>query len=109
MADYVERTHTGLLGNLGNAIKGVVVGLILFVASFAVLWWNEGRTDMSEVAKLSKPAPADKVDPALEGQFVSVTGPLQCDAKLEDPSYLNPVQAITLYRNVEMYAWVEKK
>jgi transmembrane protein TMEM43 len=106
---YTEVSRTGLFGNLGNAIKGVVVGLILFVASFAVLWWNEGRTDMSEVAKLSKPAAADKIDPTLDGQFVSVTGPLQCDAKLADPQYLNPVQAIKLFRNAEMYAWVEKK
>ena len=37
MADvYVERSSTGFFGNLGNAIKGVLVGLVLFVLSLVI-------------------------------------------------------------------------
>jgi hypothetical protein len=108
LADYITRTSTGFLGNLGGAIKGVLVGIVLFFASFAVLWWNEGRTDMSQVAVLAQPAAADRVDTAMDGKFVWATSTLQSDAQLEDPDYLYPVQALALQRDSEMFAWVEK-
>ena len=40
---FEEVTSESWFGRLGNAIKGVLLGIILFVASFPLLWWNEGR------------------------------------------------------------------
>lgn len=105
---YVERKRTGFLNNLGGSIMGVLIGILFFLGSFPLLWWNEGRADLSRLAAKSTPTQSDPVDPAREGQFVSVTGNLQADVPLEDPLYLNPGDYITLAREVEVFAWVEE-
>ena len=40
---YTEVTRTGYFGRIGNAIKGVIFGIVLFFVSFIILFWNEGR------------------------------------------------------------------
>ena len=60
MSDQVEQVEkVGFGANLMESIKGVAVGGILFFASFWVLWVNEGRVDLSEVAKKSIAVKAD--------------------------------------------------
>ncbi len=105
---FTETTTTGFFGNLGGAIKGVLTGVVLFGLSFPVLWWNEGRTNMSQVAKQAQEAPA-KPDAAMEGKFIWASGTLATDGKIGDPAYLKPGNYIGLHRTVEMYAWVEEK
>ena len=39
-----EVTTQGWFSRIMESIKGVLVGLICFVASFPLLWWNEGRS-----------------------------------------------------------------
>src|SRR5438132_6417958 len=51
MDQYVEYTRRGLFGNIGQSIAGVAFGALLFIAAFPVLWWNEGRLDLSRVAR----------------------------------------------------------
>ncbi len=48
---FTDVTTTGYGGRIVNSIKGVVIGLILFVVSFGLLYWNEGRVDLSNIAK----------------------------------------------------------
>ena len=40
---FSEVSSQSWFGRLGNAIKSVLLGIILFVVSFPLLWWNEGR------------------------------------------------------------------
>ncbi|MCY2994909.1 MAG: hypothetical protein NTY19_44665 [Planctomycetota bacterium] len=40
---FSEVTSQSWFSRLGNAIKGVLLGIILFVVAFPLLWWNEGR------------------------------------------------------------------
>jgi hypothetical protein len=40
---FTESTTQSWFSRIGNAIKGVLVGLVLFVVSFPLLFWNEGR------------------------------------------------------------------
>jgi len=42
MDTFTEVTRRGLFGRLGQAIKGIVFGVVLFLASFPVLFINEG-------------------------------------------------------------------
>lgn len=92
-----------------ESIKGVAIGGLLFLASFWVLWWNEGRVDLSEVAKKAIEVKADSVDKSAEGKLVSVTGDLKTDDKLDDPQFLKPGNYLRLDRDVEMFAWVERR
>ena len=40
---FQEVTHQSWFSRIGRAIKGVVVGLVMFAVSFPLLFWNEGR------------------------------------------------------------------
>jgi len=105
---FTSVEEKGLGTNLVDSIKGVAVGGLLFVISFVVLWMNEGRVDLSEVAKKSVVANPASVDSGLNGKFVSVTGELKSDEQIGDPELLKPGSYLRLHRNVEMYAWIEK-
>lgn len=90
-----------------NSIKGVFTGILLFFASFGVLYWNEGKTDMSEVAGETKILSAENMDASLDGQGVSITGAFYSDERLGD-TYLQPGEYLALQRKVEIYAWKEQ-
>ncbi len=108
MADRItEVTTRSWGGKIMDSIKGVVFGIVLFLAAFVVLWVNEGRTDLSKVAEKSVAVDAGVLDTANEGKPVSVTGTLSSYETLGDSEFLNPGKYLTLTRNVEMYAWVE--
>lgn len=94
---------------MGRAIAGVGAGLLMFLTSFGVLWWNEGRTDMSKVAEQATITSADTVEGAVDGQLVSVSGTLNPTGTVGDPAYLAPGSYLRLNRHVEMFAWVENK
>jgi Transmembrane protein 43 len=106
---YRSVTSRGLGDNLVDSIKGIGVGIILFLVSFPVLWWNEGRLDISTVAKKAAVVKADASDTAGEGALVAVTAPLKAEGTLGDDDFLKPGPHIVLKREVEMYAWVETK
>ena len=110
---YQEVTKTSYGSRLGNSLKGILVGLALFVAATVLLWWNEGRA--VKTSKMLKAAEAECVDvasvasldPALEGKLIHATAVAKTDEILTDPTYGVSVNAIRLVRDVEYYQWVE--
>lgn len=109
-----EDSQQSWTGKLGKSLGGVVFGFLLFLASFVVLFWNEGRTvraakDIAEGAANTVSVKAGKVDPANEGKLVHLTGKMCCGEKLTDPKYGVSANAVKLKRNVEMYQWKEEK
>ena len=109
MADQVTETTSSSFGqNIVSSVKGVVIGLILFIASFVILWISEGQTNWGKVAKTSREITGDRVNAAAEGAFVSISGKLVSPDEVGDPGYLKPGPYLSLSRQVEMYAWTEK-
>ena len=105
MSDRVVRTEKiGYFQRLRNSIGGIVFGIVLFLASFAVLFWNEGRVDLSRVAKTSTEIAATGSPTASVGDFVSVTGNITSPEQLGDSPYLAPGNYISLSRTAEMFA-----
>ena len=104
---FTEVTTTGWGANILKSIKGVIVGIILFLLAFLVLWLNEGRMDMSKIAKQATVISPDKIEVVQEA--VSVTGQLTSLETLGDPSYLVPGNYILVNRKAEMFAWIEKQ
>ena len=110
---YQEVTKTSYGSRLGNSLKGILVGLALFVAATVLLWWNEGRA--VKTSKMLKAAETECVDvasvasldPALEGKLIHATAVAKTDEILTDPTYGVSVNAIRLVRDVEYYQWVE--
>lgn len=97
-----------------ESIKSVLVGLILFVVSFPILFWNEGRAvktarSLEEGAGAVVTVAADAVNPANEGKLVHLSGPVATDGPVADSEIGVEAQGIKLLRNVEMYQWVEEK
>ncbi len=117
---FTQTTQVGLGNRLMNSIKGVVVGLLLFVVSFGVLYWNEGRA--GRAAKLVKQAAlasaVDAVSPdqASQGKLVAAKGTIKTSETLSDSvtvpgtSQLVQIKAgnyLKLLRQTEMFAWKE--
>lgn len=99
---FTETSHRSWGSNILNSFVGALVGIVLFVASFAVLWINEGRADLSKIAARAVPA-----SESAQGHLVYVSDKLSAAAPIGDSEYLKPGPYITLERQVEMYAWKE--
>lgn len=109
---FTEITEEGLGSRLLGAIKGVVIGLALFLLAFPVLFWNEGRAvkrhrDLQSGAGAVVSIGAASVDTSHEGALVHVSGRAETEEVLEDASFGVAVNAIHLHRMTEMYQWVE--
>ncbi len=111
---YTEVTTDSWFSRLGNAIKGIVIGLIILVIGFPLLFWNEGRAvetykALKEGAGLVITVPADKVDPKNEGKLVHLTGLATTEETLTDSDFGIFANAIKLKRQAKMYQWKENK
>jgi len=107
---FSQITTTGYGNRIVNSLKGVVIGLILFVASFGLLYWNEGRVDLSTIAKTATEISSATVntDPSLRGKLVSTTGVVNSNQMIGDNLFLNSDKFIAAERKVEMYSWKEE-
>jgi len=112
MDEYTEVTRQGWFSRIGESIKGVLVGLVLFLVSFPLLWLNEGRAvrtarSLEEGAGAVISVSADKVDPANESKLVHLSALAQTTDLVSDPEFGVEQKAIKLVRTSEMYQWVE--
>lgn len=109
MADQYKVTSvTGFGTKIVDSIKGIGFGFLLFIASFGVLFWNEGRVDLSQVAKSAITIDSSKAAPAeAEGKLIGTTGKITSTETLGDDLYLVPAKYLAVNRSVEMYAWQE--
>ena len=90
-----------------NPFVRMLFGVLALLGAVVLLWTNEGRVNLADVAVKSTPVSADMVDAANEGEFVSVTGRLDTAVPVTDDLYLRQAEFVQINRSVEMYAWVE--
>src|SRR5262245_25115670 len=115
MADtFTETTSQGWLSRLMGSIKSVLVGLVLFVVAFPILFWNEGNSvktakSLEEGAGVVVTVAADSVAAANDGKLVHLNGEATTTETLADDEFGVSVNAIKLIRGVEMYQWDEEK
>lgn len=96
---------------------GVIFPLCLVCAGALLLplWPDRAEvpTATAEVAALRRAlAQAQKisaaaVDPSGERRLIAVTGPLRAAEPLDDPGLLAPSDYIEIWRDVQVYAWIE--
>ena len=114
MANTVRVTsRQSWLSRIGKSMVGLLIGLVLFVGAFPLLWWNEGRAvhrarSLAEGAKTVSDVPADRVDPGREGTLVHLTGLATTDEVLTDGDFGITAPAIRLVRTAETYQWKEE-
>jgi len=107
---FTETSKRGWGSRLGSSLSGMLIGVILFLGSFGVLFWNEGRADLSKVANDATPISSSEMntDVELESELVSATGILETEELLSDDLFLVPNNYLKVQRMVEVYSWVEK-
>ena len=111
---YTETTQTSFFSRLGNSFSGIGMGIALFVAGTALLWWNEGdfvatRDALNETqAQTQIVGSADNLGPSFSGKVVHVTGFADTKDVLTDSAFGVSQTAIALERQVEFYQWVER-
>lgn len=110
---FTKVTSQSWGSRIGDSFKGIIVGLILFIVAFPLLFMNEGRAvkrakTLKEGGKTVVTIAADSVDVANEGKLIHLTGLANTEATLTDPVFGVSEQALKLKRLVEMYQWKEK-
>ncbi len=109
---FTTTTSQSWFSRIGGAVMGVLVGILLFLGSFLLLGWNEGRAihrakTLEIGAGQVVSVPADAPAPANQGKLVHLTGPAEADKPVKDPVFGIVAQALKLRRDVQMYQWKE--
>lgn len=109
-----ETVTEGWGSRLGGSVRGILVGLAMFVAGFPVLFWNEGNTvktrkalEEGEGACICLESP-DTIEAEMNGKLVHISGMADTQDILTDPVFGVSERAIRLERNVEMFQWMEE-
>lgn len=107
-------TNVGIGSRLVESIKGVLVGILFFLGSFPLLFWNEGRAvrrakDLEEGRGAVVAVAAETVDPAMNGKIVHFSGAATPGGPVSDPFGPSATGALQLRRVVEMYQWTEDR
>lgn len=99
---------------LKAAVKGVGVGVFLFVVAFPLLIWNEGRAvhraqDLEEGGAAVLTVAPGAVDAANEGALIHVTETATTAETVSDTLFHVGSNSLRLRRSVEMYQWTENE
>jgi hypothetical protein len=110
---FTEVTSRSWISRIGQSIVGVLIGLVMVIASIVVLFWNEGRAiqtarSLAEGAGLVVDVDSARVDPGNEGKLVHISGDLTAPGRLSDAEFGVTAKGLRLVRAVEMYQWKEE-
>ena len=111
-SEYREVTTTSWGKRMSSAFFGVIIGLLLFLGSFYLIWWNEGRSverikTLQEGRDSVVSVSPDVVDPSNQAALIHVTGRADTNDILKDTLFGVEENALKLKRIVEMYQWHE--
>jgi len=115
MADSHQRvSRQGWGSRIGDSIKGLLFGAVLFIVAFPILWMNEGRSvrrykALNEGQGVTISVKSESIDPANESKLIHTTGKAVTDETLTDPDFNISGSFLRMRRKVEMYQWVEEK
>src|SRR3989339_561681 len=87
----------------------LILGIVLVLFSIFLLWSNETRTNLADIARMSVAMDPSSVAKSENGQFASVTGSIYAASYAQDPMYLQPGKFLKVERVPEMYVWQETK
>lgn len=111
---FTTTSSRSWFSRLGSAITGILAGIVLFLGSFVLLGWNEGRAihrqktlelGAKQVVSISPDAPLSEND----GKLVHLSGKAESEEPVTDPVFGISAPALKLQRNVEMYQWKQSE
>lgn len=110
---FTTTTSKSWFSRISSAIAGILFGVVLFLGSFLLLAWNEGRAihraktldiGAKQVISISPDAPVAEND----GKLVHLTGAAEAPEAVTDEVFGITASALKLRRDVEMYQWKEE-
>ena len=112
MSQFQTTSSQSWFSRLGGAFKGVLIGIVLFIIGFPVLWTNEhdavlNTNALNELTKVTIDVGTPEIKAENEGKPVFMTGPTATQDVLTDPVFGISENAIRLEREVEIYQYVE--
>ncbi|MCK5871528.1 MAG: TMEM43 family protein [Methylococcales bacterium] len=111
---FTEITSENWLSRLSGSLKGIFFGILLFIAAFPLLWWNEGRSverynSLQEGQGLVISISPEGINTKNNGKLVHLQGFADTKDVLQDTDFNVSATAIKLVRHVAMYQWNEHK
>jgi hypothetical protein len=111
---YTEVTRNSWGNRTKNSFGGILFGIILFLGSFFLVWWNEGNAvhtenDLKKGNKDIVHIKSDNPLPENENKLVHLSGKVETTDTLIDQEFGIIAKAIALSRKVLIYQWVESK
>lgn len=102
------------LHTFGAAFVVLMIAIAIFLASFALVLWNENKTveetwRINEGSRMVVSLTSDKPDSDTNGQLIHMTGKISTKDILSDETFYISTRAVKLARVVEMYQWQEEK
>jgi hypothetical protein len=111
---FTETTRQSWFSRVAGSFVGIIVGIVLMLVAFPLLWWNEGRAvrtaqGLTEGASAVVSVASDSVDASREGALVHVSGLATTTETLTDEDFGVSAPGLRLARTVEMFQWREEK
>jgi len=110
---YTETTTESYGSRISGSFKGMLSGVLMFIAAFPLLFWNEGRAVKTARALdegqgvVIEVDTNRKIDPENDGKLVHMTGKAETKDILQDAVFGISENCIRLVRKAEIYQWVE--
>lgn len=106
--------HHPWVNRFGSAFGALFLAIILFLASFALILWNEKQAveeswRLNEGGRLILPLQADQPDAENNGQLIHMSGAVTTNDVVSDEIFYISVNAVKMQRVVEMYQWNEEE
>jgi hypothetical protein len=107
-----EVTEESWFSRIWKSIKGVGLGFLMFVGAFYLIHWNEGRAlqtyqSLDEGLGAVVSIDASTIHDNNNEKLVHMSGLASSDEELVDEPFNLSVNALQLFRTVEMYQWEE--
>ena len=109
---FVETTTKSWGSRIVGSFMGIIVGIILFLGAFPLIFWNEGHS-VNRIKTLNEGRSAvvalssDVIDPAHNGALIHLSGKATTTDTVADSLFGVQETALKLKRTVEMYQWKE--
>ncbi|MEI6730181.1 MAG: TMEM43 family protein [Pseudomonadota bacterium] len=112
--NFSESSTQSYGSRIAESFMGIIFGLLLFIAAFPLLWWNEGNSlrqikTLDEGKNLVIAIAPNRLDPVNEGKLVYITGKASSDEVLNDDIFGVHENALKMNRFVDMYQWKESQ
>ncbi|MCK5728133.1 MAG: TMEM43 family protein [Methylococcales bacterium] len=111
---FTDISRENWFSRMGSSLTGIFFGIVLFIAAFPLLWWNEGHSverydSLNEGQELVISVSSELIDLENNGQLIHTQGLASSQDVLKDEVFNVSATAIKLVRHISMYQWNEHK